>query len=127
MVVKVRISPRVQPTESHIHLIVYILTGIPPGIVSRPEISWSVEPTQTTSNVASTYTLSISGEYPCASNTILNPAQSECTHNPAVGSFSVRNSCLTNAQNIVRFDTRELEGAECGPAVVRVVVRFVRR
>ena len=54
--------------------------------VTRPALSWSVEPNQTTSNVESTYTLSISGEYPCASNTILNsPASpSNCAYNPAV-------------------------------------------
>lgn len=49
-------------------------------VATQPEITWSVEPTQTVSVAPFSYTLSDSGEHPCASHTMLNPAQ--CSHNP---------------------------------------------
>ncbi len=58
----------------------FLLTRTSYYLATQPEITWSVEPTQTASVAPFSYTLSISGEYPCASHTILNPPQ--CSHNP---------------------------------------------
>ena len=61
-------------------LIQRLLKVSPTIAATQPKISWSVEPTRTISVMPFSYTLSVSGEYACASHTILNPLQ--CTHNP---------------------------------------------
>ena len=62
-------------------MLIPLLLKVSPTIAAtQPKISWSVEPTQTMSVMPFSYTLGVSGEYACASHTILNPPQ--CTHNP---------------------------------------------
>ena len=51
-------------------------------LATQPEISWSVEPIETVSPMPFSYTLSISGEYPCASASHTIPKAPECSHNP---------------------------------------------
>lgn len=54
-------------------------------IATEPSVTFSVVTLATTAAAftGTTYSLSISGTYDCASNTVLNPPGAECTHNPA--------------------------------------------
>ena len=51
-------------------------------LATEPPVTFSVEPATKDAALPTTYTLSVSGEYACASNTVLNPPNAECTRNP---------------------------------------------
>ena len=106
-------NPKSMELASRYHLLLTLRAGL----VSRPEITWSVEPAQATSNVETTYTLSISGEYACASNTILNPPPAAaCTHDATWELTGWSSPSITRWRSLTASYSRELGRCRCRPA-----------